>query len=95
MSQILNKSPFCDEVLNLTNPQIDFIFEMYAKDHPEEVKFNKHTEEKKAQLKIGTAWDNVLEGREHERFARDGYVQYILNASRRVTREVKNRFRGR
>ena len=40
MSRILNNcSPFSPELLQHTEPQLDFILEMYSKDHPDEYEF--------------------------------------------------------
>ena len=62
---------------------------MYAKDNPETFKLEKHDTQKIEKLKIGTMWDNVLDGSEYEKFRHQGYVNYIINASKTARRDIE------
>jgi len=65
VSRILEKSPFDPELLNHTEPQLDFILEMYSAEHPAELKFTRpgkpDPELEKIQSQIG--WVDVLTGK--------------------------------
>lgn len=63
-SRILNVSPFDAGLLAHTEPQIDFIIEMYAIEHPRELKFTRpgNVDDGLAVSIAQRDWANVLTG---------------------------------
>jgi len=68
---------------------------MYAKDHPDEVKFSKQTDLHFEKTKHWKAWESVLDGSEYQSYIKSGYVQYIMNSQKRLNRELKRKNHGR
>ena len=62
MSRILQASPFEEKVISLTDPQMDFILECYAKDHPDELKFSRPNDQSDTPSRIAElkAWRDTL-----------------------------------
>ena len=64
LSQILNISPFSDEILNLNQAQIAWIIEKYNKQNPGKLKIT--TLEQSKELLATRGWTDVLEGMARE-----------------------------
>ena len=62
MSRILQCSPFEEKVTSLNEAQLDFILEMYAKDHPDELKFSRPNDQSDTPRRIAElkAWRDVM-----------------------------------
>lgn len=64
VSQIINRSPFSDEVLGLHEARLDWILERYAADNPDKLKFERAST-REARTKFMTTnvrWADVLSG---------------------------------
>ena len=62
-AKAIHKSPFSDELLALTLPQLDWIVEMIAKDNPDKMKISRGGEEAlpeglKMALNLAALWDS-------------------------------------
>ena len=70
VSRILgNISPFSDELLRHTEAQLDFILEMYAKDHPDEYRLVRTGDPgEKTPAEIAAAWESAFIGRARQEF---------------------------
>lgn len=69
MSQILKASPFSDDVLSLSMARIDWILQMYQKDHPKEFSFvAAHREGDLSPEENNVAWADRLSGAALKRF---------------------------
>lgn len=61
VSRILNASPFEDKVMDLSEPQMSFILEMYIKDNPDELKLIRGGKENLVPM-VFKNWLDVLRG---------------------------------
>lgn len=64
MSKILKVSPFSPELLNHSEPQLDFIIEMYAAENPKELTATRNGVVRgiAAEITADVAWSDVLIG---------------------------------
>ena len=63
VSQILNKTPFEDAILELNTSQINFILRMYSADHPDEFKIvDPKFTEGKGPTQIWNSWSEKFCG---------------------------------
>ena len=62
MSRILQASPFEEKVTSLSEARLDFILEMYSKDHPDELKFSRPNDQSDTPSRIAElkAWRDTL-----------------------------------
>lgn len=69
-----HRDPFSERMLACTIPQLDFILECYAKDHPKEYTFTRIGLEAPAEPQAAANWFDVLRGK-----ARDQFMYSRLN----------------
>ena len=65
VSRVLGElNPFSEEIQSLTEPRIDWILEMYSRDHPDKLRFERASTvaRKVADASVRAGWANVLIG---------------------------------
>ncbi|MHB1954468.1 MAG: hypothetical protein ACYCOU_12045, partial [Sulfobacillus sp.] len=78
VSRILELSPFSDDILNLTDFEIDFIFRKYAEDNPATVKYTDGRNDSRNASRTRVEWSNLLMGAELDLFVKNP-IQYVEN----------------